>query len=94
MSHLRQALMGYGSSMMLLVSIGGCAAYPAYDHTVRLSDDFSFFEPFDNSRDWGPNYLVGPPRPLMNRPTQGANQSTMQARPLPSIPSRPLPQLP
>jgi hypothetical protein len=44
-----------GSALALfLTSFGGCALR----HGGR---GFTFYGMYDNSRDWGPSYLVGPP---------------------------------
>ena len=47
--------------------IGGgliaCANFGGDPGKTRLSDDFCYYEPFDNSGEIGPAYLVGPPRP-------------------------------
>ncbi len=54
------------------------------------------YEPFDNSRDWGPSYLAGPPSNAPEYPKSDFQQSqgptmrlTGPARPAPSIPSDP-----
>jgi hypothetical protein len=42
--------------------IAGCAAETPSDHReVRLGDNLSVYHMYDNSRDWGPSFLVGPP---------------------------------
>jgi hypothetical protein len=53
---------GYGCAILLLTfSFDGCATSAADDNAVRVGNDLSIYVPFDNSRDWGPSYLVGPP---------------------------------
>jgi hypothetical protein len=80
------------------LSVGGCASYgqgSAYgDHANGYGVDF--YEPFDNSRDYGPSYLVGPPNHAQLFPNdEGARSSgkTLQLLPkpdaAPSIPSAP-----
>jgi hypothetical protein len=48
------------STMGVLLGIAGCAAI-----APRLSNivghKVNLYEAYDNSRDWGPSYLVGPP---------------------------------
>ncbi len=47
---------------MLALLCGGCAGSPVrYDGAVRVSQSLGIYDLFDNSRDWGPSYLVGPP---------------------------------
>jgi len=46
---------------LLTLFFGGCAASPAYDGSTRMGPGFSVYQLYDNSRDWGPGYLVGPP---------------------------------
>ncbi len=47
---------------LLTLLFGGCAATPIrYDGGLRVSQNLGFYDMFDNSRDWGPSYLVGPP---------------------------------
>jgi hypothetical protein len=42
--------------------IAGCAAQPLSDEReVRLGDSLRLYDMYDNSRDWGPSFLVGPP---------------------------------
>jgi hypothetical protein len=42
--------------------MAGCAAQPVSDvRAARLSDNFSVYDMYDNQRDWGPSFLVGPP---------------------------------
>jgi hypothetical protein len=77
-------------AMLVLAGVAGCATSSTTTPRTRLSDDFSFYEPFDNSNDAGPNYLVGPPAPPRNEPSQrfpsGASPS------FPSIPNESLPR--
>jgi len=46
---------------LLILSSAGCATQSGYDHDSDLRSHFHLYRPFDNSRDWGPGYLVGPP---------------------------------
>lgn len=42
--------------------IAGCAGHPPSDEReVRLGDNLRLYDMYDNSRDWGPGFLVGPP---------------------------------
>jgi hypothetical protein len=42
--------------------LAGCAAQPASDEReVRVGDNLNLYDMYDNSRDWGPSFLVGPP---------------------------------
>jgi hypothetical protein len=53
-----------------------------------------YFEPFDNSRSWGPGYLVGPPS---NYRYSDGEQRSYRALPHPyrsAPPSKPLPSIP
>jgi hypothetical protein len=61
---------------------------------IRVSDDFTYYEPFDNSRDWGSRYLVGPPAPLANRQILDYSISRGGQRPVPSLPTKILNELP
>jgi hypothetical protein len=53
----------YGSAIaLLLVSLGGCALRRGYDEPqLRIGKNVNLYAMFDNSRDWGPSYLVEPP---------------------------------
>jgi hypothetical protein len=44
-------------------ALNGCANFGGDPGRARLNDDFSYYEPFDNSGETGPAYLVGPPPP-------------------------------
>ena len=62
MNTVSQRQLAYGCAIVLLTPLfDGCAASRGYDGSARLSDQFSLYEFYDNSRDWGPSYLVGPP---------------------------------
>ena len=42
--------------------IAGCAGQPLSDEReVRFGDNLRLYDMYDNSRDWGPSFLVGPP---------------------------------
>ena len=49
------------SAIPLLLLSSGCAIGPGYNDGVRRVYNVNVYAPFDNSRDWGPSYLVGPP---------------------------------
>jgi len=48
-----------------ILALAFCAACtvpgPRLGDSDRQAYSMTFYEPFDNSRDWGPAYLVGPP---------------------------------
>ncbi len=47
---------------LLALCFSGCTVSPVrYDGGHRVSQNLGFYDLFDNSRDWGPSYLVGPP---------------------------------
>jgi hypothetical protein len=46
---------------LLIMSCGGCASTGGLGGGGARISNFRVYAPFDNSRDWGPNYLVGPP---------------------------------
>ena len=55
-----------GSAAAALAVVGwltaGCAAQPPSDtREVRLGDNLNIYDMYDNSRDWGPSFLIGPP---------------------------------
>jgi hypothetical protein len=39
----------------------GCAVMHADEGQLHVGDSIDVYMPFDNSRDWGPSYLVGAP---------------------------------
>jgi hypothetical protein len=49
------------SAIALLVLSGGCAISARSNNDDRRGYDLHVYKLFDNSRDWGPSYLVGPP---------------------------------
>ena len=46
---------------VLVISLSGCALHPPYRNEWHIGRNVNIYEPYDNSRDWGPSYLVGPP---------------------------------
>jgi hypothetical protein len=81
-------------AIALAAIVGGCASGgrgAAYgDHPNGYGVDF--YEPFDNSRDYGPGYLVGPPNRAPLFPNdEGARSSgrTLNLWPSDSAPSIP-----
>jgi hypothetical protein len=78
--------------------VAGCASTGQSDGSDDQPRGYGvdFYEPFDNSRDYGPSYLVGPPNraPLFPH-DEGARSSgkTLQLlpppNPVPSIPATP-----
>ena len=49
------------STAGLPVLMGGCASTSGDVQGTRLNDNLVVYAPFDNERDWGPNYLVDAP---------------------------------
>jgi hypothetical protein len=91
MSALRTSVSRMTYALIVLTGMDGCATFSGYPAKTRLSDDFSYYEPFDNSTETGgPDYLVGPPSPLGN--AQLHQSSDNSQRVLPSIPDRSLPR--
>jgi hypothetical protein len=82
----------YGScALATFCALTGCAHFSGEPARTRLSDDFSYFEPFDNAGEIGPTYLVGPPPPP--RPVTNPRMShSVPMRSLPSIPDQSLPR--
>jgi hypothetical protein len=56
-----------GAMSLLLLSCGGCASTPGFIGSTR-THRFQVYAPFDNARDWGPSYLVGPPHHQFGEP--------------------------
>lgn len=51
-----------GAWLGVAALIAGCAAQPPSDEReMRLGDNLRLYDMYDNSRDWGPSFLVGPP---------------------------------
>jgi len=58
----QQTLMCSSAVALLAVSFGGCTLMrKPDDQRLHIGNNLSLYEMFDNSRDWGPSYLVGPP---------------------------------
>jgi hypothetical protein len=78
------------AALLMLFGLSACANFGGNPARTRLSDDFSYYEPYDNAGEIGPNYLIGPPPPnnalVHNLPDSKA------ARSLPSIPNESLPR--
>lgn len=70
---------------------GGCATNDGYRVATRVNDDFSLYRAFDDSHDWGPDYLAGLP-PAANGHPQGDQSTVPQPRAIALDPQ--LPQLP
>ena len=54
-------LIVYASAIALLLLSSGCAFRPVPNDGFRRAYNVNVYPPFDNSRDWGPSYLIGPP---------------------------------
>jgi hypothetical protein len=75
-------------TLLILIGLNACTSFGGNPPRTRLSDDFSYYEPFDNSGEMGPNYLIGPPPPnntIVHLPDDKSAKS------LPSIPNESLP---
>jgi hypothetical protein len=58
----RFLICGSALAMPLLASFGGCALRHGEEQGPSTAGrSLSFYGMYDNSRDWGPSYLVGPP---------------------------------
>jgi hypothetical protein len=77
-------------ALFLLCGLSACANFAENPPRARLSDDFSYYEPFDNAGETGPNYLMGPP-PSRSAVVRSLPDATA-AISLPSIPDRSLPR--
>jgi len=94
-------LIMYASAIALLVLSSGCAITARINDDVRRGYDLHVYKLFDNSRDWGPSYLVGPPGRHFGYGARVDDQrsTTIDERVSPSdieppVPTRPLPVLP
>jgi hypothetical protein len=66
--HHQRALASTAAALLLALFFGGCALPGRHDwqlwrgnDLVRVGGDVDIYRMFDNSRDWGPSYLLGPP---------------------------------
>lgn len=50
-----------GALELSFVVLSGCAMMHADEGQLRVGDAINIYAPFDNSRDWGPSYLVEAP---------------------------------
>ena len=84
------------ATLLLTLSFGGCAARRGYDDRLRLSNDFQVYDLYDNSRDWGPSYLVGAPDHHFGYGARIEDSRSIppHAPSVPLIPTYPLPPLP
>jgi hypothetical protein len=61
-SDYQQPLLYSSTVVLLTVAFSGCALTRGDDgQRFRISNNLTLYEMFDNSRDWGPSYLVGAP---------------------------------
>ncbi len=77
-----------GGTLLMLLGLSACANFGVNNGSARLSGDFSYYEPFDNSGETGPNFLIGP------SPRSKAKVDDLPSdadRSFPSIPDRSLP---
>jgi hypothetical protein len=56
------------AALLLTLSFDGCTLIRGYDEQsstgndlIRIGVNIDVYKMFDNSRDWGPSYLLGPP---------------------------------
>jgi hypothetical protein len=50
-----------GALALSFITLNGCAMMHVDQGQLRVGDALNIYAPFDNSRDWGPSYLVGAP---------------------------------
>jgi len=84
-----------GTAAILAFAMGGTACVSPGQTSGETEKGYglNFYEPFDNSRDWGPGYLAGPPHTTIqydNNHGRGTDQGplvhTDTNRSAPSIP--------
>jgi len=76
-------------ALLMLQGLSACAILRGHPAGTRLSDDLSYYGPFDNAGQTGPTYLIGPPPPggeIIHR-----SSGVIHAESLPTIPDRSLP---
>jgi hypothetical protein len=78
-----------GGTLLMLFGLSACVSFGGDPGRARLSGDFSYYEPFDNSSETGPNYLIGPPVP--GNAKLGDLPDSNTARSFPTIPDKTLP---
>lgn len=61
MSTHQRTLLLLGMLELHFVALNGCAMMHADDGQLRVGDALNIYAVFDNSRDWGPSYLIGAP---------------------------------
>ena len=90
LSAQRIALYGLGVALT-----AACTLSSSSDRMGQHPNDYGvdLYEPFDNSRDWGPSYLVGPPLRDRVYPNDNSNRTAdsvltppASRRAVPSIP--------
>lgn len=59
MHHRRLAYCGAIAAYFL--TLNGCATIHGDEGQLHVGNALDIYAPFDNSREWGPSYLVGPP---------------------------------
>jgi hypothetical protein len=60
-THQRARLLAAGVLELFFVVLSGCAMMHADEGQLRVGHALNIYAAFDNSRDWGPSYLVGAP---------------------------------
>jgi hypothetical protein len=60
-THRRTLLLAAAVLELASVVLSGCATMHSDDGQIRVGDALNIYAAFDNSRDWGPSYLVGAP---------------------------------
>jgi hypothetical protein len=61
MSTHQWTLLPAGVLELSFIVLNGCAMMHVGEGQLRVGDSVNIYAPFDNSRDWGPSYLVGAP---------------------------------
>ncbi len=61
MSINQRTLLRAGVLELSFIVLNGCTMMHADEGQLRVGDALNIYAPFDNSRDWGPSYLVGSP---------------------------------
>ncbi|MGP0087505.1 MAG: hypothetical protein ACLP0B_28385, partial [Steroidobacteraceae bacterium] len=61
MSINQRTLLRAGVLELSFIVLNGCTMMHADEGQLRVGDALNIYAPFDNSRDWGPSYLVGAP---------------------------------
>ena len=81
-------------AVALVAGLIGCASFGEYREKTRVSEGFSYYEPFDNATSTdGPGYLVGPQVAPHVDQAPATTPQRLPAAPPPALPT-PDPSLP